>query len=117
MNDAEHTGCLSTSTGNKELEEAAVMFLSDRTVPITKNCTKLRLAKGVYTIVYDSLGFHKACASKRQRSIITLIWTSTLVTWNIIIMKNFNCIITGDETWIYHIFSNLIRTLFTVLEG
>jgi hypothetical protein len=37
VNDAEHTGCPSTSTSNEEMEEAAVMFLSDRTVPITKN--------------------------------------------------------------------------------
>jgi hypothetical protein len=35
VNDAEHTGC-STSTGNEELEEAAAKFLNDRTVPITK---------------------------------------------------------------------------------
>ena len=35
-------------------------------------------------------------------SIITLTGTSALVTWNIIIMKNFNCIITEDETWIHY---------------
>jgi hypothetical protein len=32
----QNTGCPSTSTSDEELEEATVMFLNDRTVPITK---------------------------------------------------------------------------------
>lgn len=68
--------------------------------------TKLKLAKGVYTVVYDSFGFDKVCASNWQNSIITLVRTTAPVTWNINTMKNFNCIINGDDTWNHYELDN-----------
>jgi hypothetical protein len=62
---AEHSECPSTSTSNEKLEEARFMFLKDRTDPITETAQKKNVSQGsVYSVVYDSLGFHKVCARR-----------------------------------------------------
>ena len=108
--DAECSGQPPTSTTDEKMEEATAIILTDRTVTIQEITLQLGISQGTaYSLVHDILGFHKVAARRVPRHLTEEhkrnhqhICSSLFERYNREGDNFFNCIITGDETWVHH---------------
>jgi histone-lysine N-methyltransferase SETMAR len=110
VTDAEHSGCLSTSTRDEKQEQAGALIHDNRRTRVRDTATRSDISQGSsHTIMHDILGYHKVCArwvpkflTEEHNHNHSDISAHLLEWYQTEDEHFFNYVIIADETWIHH---------------